>query len=157
VERKKEVSELLSVSSGDASQPFRWSVGKYGSKFLHELRDHKRIVGIRCPKCKRVFVPPRKVCNRCYVAMEEIVPVSDEGVLCGCSIIQFGFVDPSTGMQRPVPYGYALIKFDGADNCLTHFVDSADPEKVKVGSRVKAVFEEKRTGSIMDIKYFKII
>jgi uncharacterized OB-fold protein len=29
--------------------------------------------------------------------------------------------------------------------------------KVKVGARVKAVFEPKRTGSMMDIKHFKVL
>jgi uncharacterized OB-fold protein len=153
----KEKKELIGISSGDASQPFNWSVGRYGSKFLHEMRDNKKIIGIKCPKCKRVYTPVRKVCGRCYVAMDELVPLSDEGTIECCTIIQFGFVDPDTGVQRPVPYGYAFIKPDGADTLLTHFLDSTDPEKVKVGARVKAVFEEKRTGSLMDIKYFTLL
>jgi uncharacterized protein len=153
----KETKELVSISSGDASQPFNWSVGRYGSRFLQEMRDNKKIMGIRCPKCKRVYTPIRKVCGRCYAAMDEIVPLSDEGTIECCTIIQFGFVDPNTGVQRPVPYGYAFIKLDGADSCLTHFLDSTDPEKVKVGARVKAVFEEKRTGSLLDIKCFTLI
>ena len=74
-----------------------------------------------------------------------------------CAIIEFGFVDPSTGVQRPVPYGYVFVKLDGADTALPHFLDSADPEKVKVGARVKAVFEEECKGSIMDIKHFTLI
>jgi uncharacterized OB-fold protein len=56
-----------------------------------------------------------------------------------------------------VPYGYAFIKLDGADTLLPHFVDSTDPEKVKVGARVKAVFEEKRAGRIMDIRHFSVM
>ncbi len=153
----KEKKELLAVSSGDASQPFNWSVGIYGSKFLQELRDNKKLFGIKCPTCGRVYVPPRKVCGRCYKAMDEIVQVSDEGVIEVCTIIQFGFVDPNTGVQRPVPYSYAYIKLDGADTLLPHFLDSTDPAKVKVGARVKAVFEDKRTGNLMDIRHFKVL
>ncbi len=149
--------ELLTISSGEAFQPFRWSVGRYGSRFLHELRDNKVLTGIKCPKCGRVYVPPRKVCGRCYSAMDEFVTVSSEGVIEVCTIIQFGFVDPATGVQRPVPYGYAFIKLDGADTLLPHFVDSTDPEQVKVGARVRAVFEENRTGSIMDIRHFTVL
>jgi uncharacterized OB-fold protein len=154
---KKEEKELLTISSGEALQPFRWSVGRYGSRFLHELRDNKRLIGIKCAKCSRVYVPPRKVCGRCHAAMDEFVQVSDEGQIVVCTIIQFGFVDPATGLQRPVPYGYAFIKLDGADTLLPHFVDSTDPEKVKVGARVKAVFEEKRAGRIMDIRHFSVM
>lgn len=149
--------ELMSISSGDASQPYQWSVGKCGSKFLQELRDNKKIVGIKCPKCHRVFVPPRPVCGQCFVAMDEIVPVADEGEIYACTIIRFGFVDPNTGVQRPVPYGYGFIKLDGADNNLAHFFDSTDPHKVKVGARVKAIFEDKRSGSLLDIKHFSVL
>lgn len=157
MEQKKDEKELLTIGSGDLYQPYSWSVGKYGSKFLHELKENKKILGIRCPKCKKVYVPPRKVCGKCYVAMDEFVELSHEGEIYVCTIIQFGFVDPATGVQRPVPYGYAFIKLDGADTCLTHFVDSTDPEKFKVGARVRAVFEDNRKGSIVDIKHFTLI
>jgi len=155
--QKNEGIELLTIESGEAFQPFTWSVGRYGSKFLKEVKDNKAFYGVKCPKCGKVYVPPRKVCGRCYVAMDELVKVSDEGEVIVCTIIQFGFVDPSTGYQQPVPYGYAFIKLDGADTLLPFFLDSTDPEKVKVGARVKAVFEEKRSGSMMDIKHFEII
>jgi len=29
--------------------PYTWSVGEVGSRFLIELRDHKKIYGTRCP------------------------------------------------------------------------------------------------------------
>jgi len=154
-EEKKQ--ELLSVTSGTTYQPYSWSVGKFGSKFLTELKDNKKLIGSKCPKCGMVYVPPRKVCGRCYVAMDEFVPLTDEGEIYVCTIIRFGFVDPETGVQRPVPYGYAFIKLDGADTCLTHFVNCTDPEKLKVGARVKAVFEDNRKGSVVDIKYFELI
>jgi uncharacterized OB-fold protein len=157
MDKKEADKELLAIDSGDMFQPYRWSVGKYGSKFLLELKENKKLFGVKCPKCGRVYVPPRKVCGRCFVAMYEFVPVSDEGEIVVCAIIEFGFVDPETGKQRPVPYGYVFVKLDGADTALPHFLDSADPEKVKVGARVKAVFEENRKGSIMDIKHFTLI
>ncbi len=155
-EEKPEV-ELLTIESGEAFQPFDWSVGKYGSRLLHEIKENKRFVGIKCSRCGKVYVPPRKVCGPCYIAMDEIVPLSDAGEIVVCTILQFGFVDPSTGVQRPVPYACAFIKLDGADSTLPHFIDSTDPEKVKVGARVKAVFEEERTGSIMDIRHFALV
>ena len=149
--------ELLVIRSGDAFQPFNWSMGKYGSRFLRELSENKRIVGIRCGKCGTVYVPPRLVCGPCYAAMDEIVPLTGEGVINACTIVRFSFVDPATGVSRPVPYGAGFVKLDGADNSLPHFFDSADPQKVKVGARVRAVFEEERTGGIMDIKHFAIL
>ena len=148
----------LVIESGEMSQPFRWSAGTYGSRFLTEIRDNKKFWGIKCPKCGKVYVPIRSVCGPCYTEMTELVPLSDQGTLITFSVVSFGFVDPSTGLQRPVPYGYAVIQLDRADSYLIHFIDETDPEKMKAGMRVRAVFEEdgKRTGSMMDIKHFEL-
>ena len=153
----EEKKELLTISSGEAEQPFEWSIGKYGSKFLAELRDNARIVGIRCPKCQKVLVPPRKVCGDCFVEMDEIVPLSGEGTLNSFTVLNFGFVDPSTGKQKPVPYTWAFINLDGADNTFIHYLDETDLGKLKIGMRVRAVFEEDRKGQLLDIKHFETI
>jgi hypothetical protein len=147
------------IESGESEQPFRWSAGTYGSKFLTEIRDNKKIWGIRCPRCGKVYVPLRRVCGPCFEEMTELVPLSDEGEIATFTIVSFGFVDPSTGIQKPVPYGYGVVKLDGADSYLLHFVNETDPEKIKPGDRVKAVFEDddKRTGSLLDIKHFALL
>jgi hypothetical protein len=150
--------EYIKLESGEAAQPFKWSAGIYGSKFLTEIRDNKKFVGIKCPKCGRVYVPPRRVCGPCFQELTELVPVSDEGEIVTFTVVSFGFLDPSTGLQKPVPYGYCVIKLDGADTYILHYVDETDPAKIKPGDRVKAVFEEdgKRTGSLLDIKHFEL-
>lgn len=153
---EKEI-ELLTKSSGEAEQPFRYSVGRWGSKFLVELRDHKRLLGIRCPKCQKVYIPPRQVCGPCFQKMEELVELSNQGTLVAYTIIRFSFIDPETGVTRPVPYGYGYIKLDGCDNSFQHFINIEDESKVKIGARVQAVFEENRKGNMLDIKYFKVI
>ncbi|RJP27651.1 MAG: Zn-ribbon domain-containing OB-fold protein [Actinobacteria bacterium] len=145
------------MESGEMAQPFRWTAGAYGSKFLTELRDNKKFVGVKCPKCGKVYVPPRRVCGPCYVELTELVPVSGEGEVVTYTVVSFGFVDPATGTQKPVPYGYAAIMLDGSDTVLLHFIDETDPEKITIGARVKAVFEEERTGSLLDIKHFELI
>jgi uncharacterized protein len=149
--------EYLRITSGEAEQPFLWSIGKFGSKFLTELRDNRRIVGIRCPKCRQVLVPPRPVCGACFVPMDELVELSGEGAVETFTVLTFGFVDPDTGIQRPVPYTWAFIKLDGSDNAFTHYLAETDPAKLKVGMRVRAVFEEERSGHVLDIKHFETI
>ncbi len=149
--------ELLTKGSGEAEQPFRYSVGRWGSKFLIELRDHKKLLGIRCPKCQKVYVPPRQVCSPCFQRMEELVELSDKGTLVAFTIIRFSFIDPETGITKPVPYGYGFIKLDGCDNFFQHFINIEDESKVKIGARVQAVFSEERKGNLMDIKYFGVI
>jgi len=149
--------ELLTKGSGEAEQPFQYSVGRWGSKFLMELRDHEKLFGIRCPKCLKVYVPPRQVCGPCFQRMEELVELSDQGILVAFTIIRFSFIDPETGITKPVPYGYGFIKLDGCDNSFQHFINIEDESKVKIGARVQAVFNEDKKGNLMDIKYFRII
>ncbi len=149
--------ELLTKSSGEAEQPFRYSVGRWGSKFLIELRDHRKFLGIRCPKCKKVYVPPRQVCGPCFQKMEELIEISNQGTLVAFTIIRFSFIDPETGITRPVPYGYGMIKLDGCDNSFQHFINIEEESKVKIGVRVQAVLSEERKGNLLDIKHFEVI
>ena len=62
---------------------------------------------------------------------------------------------PSHTMATPFIYGIILL--DGADTGLTHFLGEVDPEDMRIGMRVEAVFQEEREGSILDIKYFRPI
>jgi uncharacterized OB-fold protein len=153
---EKEI-ELLTKSSGKSEQPFRYAVGKWGSKFLVEMRDHKKLLGIRCPTCNIVYIPPRQVCGPCFQRMNELVELSNRGTLVAYTIIRFSFIDPETGITRPVPYGYGYIKLDGCGNSFQHFINIQDESKMKIGARVQAVFEDDRKGNMLDIKYFKII
>ena len=98
---KNEETELLAITSGDMHQPYRYTIGTYGARFFQEIIDHKRFIGTECPRCGRVYVPPRKVCGRCFVGMDKFVRVAAEGEIVACAIIEFGFVDPETGIQRP--------------------------------------------------------
>jgi uncharacterized OB-fold protein len=49
---------------------------------------------------------------------------------------------------------YAFIKLDGADTSVAHFLSETDIDKIRNGMHVEAVFEEKRKGSLLDIKHF---
>jgi hypothetical protein len=149
--------ELLTIFSGEAEQPFEWSAGKYTSRFLVEMRDNKRLVGIRCPKCQKVLVPPRRVCGECFVPMDEIVELSGRGTVYSYTVLNFGFMDPDTGKERPVPYTSAHISLDGTDNTYPHFLEETDPAKLRVGMRVEVVWEERRTGHLLDIRHFRSI
>ena len=152
-------NELLTVTSGDLAMPYEWSIGKYGSRFFQEIKEHQRFLGIRCPKCKKVKVPPRRICGPCFQELDELVELSDTGTLMAFSVVNYPFIDPATGVQRPIPYTYGYIKMDGADNIFSHVINEIDESKIKVGMKVKAVFKkpEEMEGNINDIKYFDII
>jgi uncharacterized protein len=148
--------ELLVIQSGEARQPFKYAVGLHGSKFFQELKE-RRIVGIKCPECGKVYVPPRKVCGACFTEMREFMEVGPQGTIGAFTILRYAFIDPETGEQKPVPYGYGFIKFDGANTLFQHYIDIKDEARVKIGARVEPVFSEERKGTIKDILYFRIV
>ena len=50
MEEMKEGLKPLSVTYV-ADMPYKYHAGYYYSRFLRELRDNKKIVGVKCPKC----------------------------------------------------------------------------------------------------------
>jgi len=150
--------ELLTIHSAlDAEQPFRWSAGRYRSRFMVEIRDNKKIYGIKCPKCGMVYLPPKRVCGPCFAEMDEPVELGHEGEIMTFTILRFSFVDPETGTAKPIPYAYGAVKLDGADTQLSHFIEYENESNLKIGGRVRAVFQEERKGNIKDIRGFKLI
>jgi uncharacterized OB-fold protein len=139
--------------------PYAYSAGRSLSRFLVALRDEAKIVASRCDICARTYVPPRSFCIYCHKKMDNFVEVGPGGTLETYSVINFSFIDPFTGIERPVPYGYGIIKLDGCTNLLPHFLDVSDHTKLAIGQRVEAVFEprEQRIGALTDIKHFHVL
>jgi uncharacterized protein len=137
---------------------YRFAAGHHASRFFEALRTEGKILATRDAE-GNVMVPPRPVCGLSSLPMEEWVEVGPGGTLAGCTIVYVPFIDPMTGQQRPVPYGFGLIRFDGADTNIYHLLDETDPEKIGVGKRVEAVFkpQEERVGSLADIRHFRLV
>ncbi len=139
------------VVEGKLALPYRYFAGRTGSRFLIALRDGKQILGVKCPACGKVYVPARSTCERHPTTqLTEWVPLPGTGEVTGFTVVRY-----REGYQ-PVkpPYVLALIKLDGADSALAHIVSGVAPEEVRVGLRVKAVFAEKPTSTILDISHF---
>lgn len=153
-EEKKE--ELLRITI-QMNLPYRFPAGAYFDRFFKELKESGKIMGIRCPDCRRVYVPPRPVCGDCFVKMNEWVEVGPKGTVRAYTSIYFPFIDGSTGKPRPIPYGAGLIQLDGAYSTINHILEEGDPEKLYIGMRVEVVLKEKREGNIGDILHFKTI
>lgn len=141
------------VYHGQINIPNTYSAGAVGSRFLIELRDNKRIMGTRCPKCNLVYVPARSVCRDCFGQLSEWVEVSQQGTLLTHAVAR----QPTLVQPVTPPITYGIIQLDGADTGFVHMLGEVDPQQLKVGMRVKAVFKTKkqRVASILDIKYFK--
>ena len=157
MEDKGRDEEPLSVKCM-ADMPYDYHAGSYYSRFLMELRDNKRIYGVKCPRCGKIYVPPRVVCRDCFVTMVEFVPVGNEGTLLAFTVTNFPYTDTTIGEPKRIPYTAAYIKLDGSDSNIVHCLDETDEKNIKAGMRVRAVFSETRTGDYFhDIDYFEII
>jgi len=139
------------IYHGQIYIPNTYSAGAVGSRFLIALRDKKRIMGTRCPTCNRVYVPARSICKDCYGQLDELVEVSDKGTLLTYTVCNQP--NPVQPVEPPVVYG--IIQLDGADTGFVHMLGEIDPEQIRIGMRVQAVFKDEREASILDIKYFK--
>jgi len=143
------------VKEGNITVPYQWTTGPAVGKFLTELRDNKKIMGLRCPKCKRLFVPPLELfCGRCFVEMKDWVEVSEEGKVISYTVVNLPLPEPCQP-PLPPPYALAAIRLEGADTEIIHLLGEVEFEKIKIGMPVKAVWKEKREGSILDIEHFK--
>ena len=150
-------AETSRVVQGKITLPYHWALGPTNTRFFDEFKQ-KRIMGTRCPACKRVVVPARKFCSRCFQDVDEWVQVKDEGGLRSWVLINF----PYEGQPKEPPYIIGVIDLDGADNGFTHFVGGLPDyelervrQSVRIGMRVRAVWKRKRKGNIFDLDHFK--
>ena len=57
-------------------------------------------------------------------------------------------------LPKEPPFILAQIRLGGADTPLTHIVEGLSPDQVSIGQKVKAVFAEETTTTILDIDHF---
>ena len=139
--------------------PYELAYGETWSRFFDGLQE-KKIYATKCSKCGRVMVPARSFCPRCFVDTKDWLELSPEGTVTTYIYVNYKFY----GQPLEPPYVCATIRLDGADVDLLHIIgglDVSDFELVRksiaTGSRVRAVWNEDRTGHIFDIKYFEPI
>jgi uncharacterized OB-fold protein len=157
VATERDYSRLLTVTMA-SPMPYEWSIGRYGSRFFEEIKQHQRFIGIRCPRCGKVYMPPRRLCGPCFHELDELVLLPNAGTIMAFSVVNYPFLDPETGQQRPIPYTYGYIRIDGSDSIFSHIIHETDVNKITVGMRVEAVFRPpgEMQGNIQDIEHFAI-
>jgi len=161
-EEAKEEQELLALKKV-ISMDQRFATGPAMGKFLNALKE-KKILANRCPKCKRMQLPPREVCAECRVRVDEFVEVGPKGNVRMLEYTYYASPDPLTGKTRETPYGGAYILLDGCkgQEIFAHYIRPDQLDRIKLGwnerkgTIVRPVWAEERTGSVHDIKYFEI-
>ena len=133
---------------------YAWDTGVAIGRFLEELKGGK-IIGMKCPRCRRIAVPPRMFCELCYEPNWEWVYLQDWGVVRSFCISYLRW-DASRMKEPFIP---SVIELEGATRGMGffHLIGEIDPQEMKAGLKVKAVWKDvkDRVGAITDIQYFK--
>ena len=132
---------------------YAWDTGVAMGRYLAGLKRGK-LVGARCGQCRRIMIPPRLFCERCFRDVDGWVSVKDTG-----RINTFSVCFVTCDMKRvETPQIPAVIEVDGASPGMgiLHLVRCPDWKKVRVGMRVKAIWKSssQRRGAITDIQYW---
>ena len=148
-------SAELMVVPGRWDIPYNYSAGEVASRFLVTLREEGKVIATKCPECKRIILPPRSFCERCFVSLKNSwVDLPPTGQLAGFTIVEDQFANAPTP-----PYIIAYILLDGATTTFPHFLSGVDfknvdklKKDVKMGMKVKLVFKPRaqREGRMRD-------
>jgi uncharacterized OB-fold protein len=131
---------------------YDYTPGRAMSAFLGQVVGGT-VTGRGCGSCGKVYVPSREVCPRCGVPTERDVEVSDRGTISTFCVVNL----PFAGQAVECPYVCASVLLDGSDTPVFHLIQEADPQDVRMGMRVEAVWAEPgdREPTLGSIKYFK--
>jgi uncharacterized OB-fold protein len=125
------------------------SLGPVLGQFMTALRE-RRVLGARSAD-GTVHAPPFEYDPVTHRPPEELVAVGPAG-----TVLTWTWLDrplPAQPLDRP--FGWALIRLDGADTAMLHAVDAGSAAAMRTGMRVRPRWAADRVGSIRDIACFE--
>jgi hypothetical protein len=125
------------------------SLGPVLGQFMTALRE-RRVLGARAAD-GTVHSPPFEYDPVTYLPPEELVTVGPAGTVLTWTWL----AEPLPGQPLDRPFGWALIRLDGADTAMLHAVDAGSAAAMRTGMRVRPRWAADRVGSIRDIACFE--
>jgi len=107
------------------------------SAYLRGLAE-RRLLAQRCGVCGQVYIPPRGTCPADGVPTREEVELPETGTVTTFCVVNVGY----PGQRVTPPYVAAAVLLDGADIAFQHLVLGCSPDEVRMGLRVRAVWDE---------------
>jgi len=133
----------------DVGFDYTRSLGPVLGRFMTGLRDG-RVLGGRTAD-GRIHVPPLEYDPVTHDPVTELVEVATTG-----TVTSWTWTDrPLDGQPLDRPFGWALIRLDGADTALLHAVDAGQRSQMRTGMRVSIRWAASRSGHIRDIECFE--
>jgi uncharacterized protein len=111
--------------------------------YMEGIRN-KTLVGHRCSECGRTYLPPRGYCPVCVVPTGDAdrVEISDNGVVVTFTVIR---PDPKVSKSLTERSCRGTIMLDGSAVTTMGEIKGVDPEAVRTGMRVRAIWADKLT------------
>jgi uncharacterized OB-fold protein len=106
------------------------------SAYLRGLAEG-RLIGRRCPACGKVYIPSRATCPADGVPVDQEVELPDTGTVTTFCVVNVAY----PGQKVTPPYVAAAVLLDGADIAFQHLILGCDPAEVRMGMRVRAVWQ----------------
>ena len=129
----------------------RYTMGVAGERFFQHLKEHGEITATIHEGSETAVLPPRVYNTDTFAPISEWVPVGPEGTVETFTVVR----KDRLGEKYESPRVLALVRVDGAAGGLMHWIGGCQPSEVRIGMRVRAVFEEERSGGMTDIRHFE--
>ena len=130
--------EDVTIVTTPVRLPYTYTAGPASDRFLRGTQDRK-LLGRRCSRCSKVYLPPRGVCSMCGAPFtEEVVEVAQVGTVATFAIVNVNFAS----RQVDLPYAAVEVLFDGANTTAQFLILGVTHDQVRMGMRVRAVWQE---------------
>lgn len=116
---------------------------RFSSVFYNESLKQKKLVGSKCRKCGRLFLPPRPICSHCRNKDMESVDFKGKGKLIAFTVV---YVPPplmiEEGFSREKPYCAGVVELDEGARVSARIVgvDVTKPDTIKIGMPVSVEY-----------------
>jgi len=113
---------------------------------FYDALKGKNLLASRCANCGDVQCPPRTICPNCWSDKVEGIEMSGKGVLRTYTIVNIGLTQMiEAGYDRFKPYCAGLVELEEGPVVSAQIlgVDVLQPESIKIGTPVQAVFVER--------------
>lgn len=108
---------------------YEYTVGPAGEQFFNGLKEGK-IIGSKCSKCGKIYVPARLYCEDCFVKIDSYVEINkDEAYVDSYTIIY----RDDEGNKLDIPVYIALIRFPNTKGGILCYAEG----NVRIGGKVK--------------------
>lgn len=139
---------------GNMQADYLYPSGVAGDKLFKHIMKNDSFLASKCPKCEKVYFPPRMYCEDCFCEIPEAkwMEVPAAGTIKLHTVVTID----SYGEKLEEPRVIGMINIDNTDGTLLGLIKIDNIDEELRGKQVKAVFRpiNEREGTLKDILYF---